>query len=262
MMKDIIVIIPVHVFNDDVVKLLPDAIKSVPENLEVRISCPTGLGKELSSIVKDFNNVVIYESKDTNDTSFCALVNQAVGDSKYFSIVEFDDECTPIWYDNFRSYADTYPDVSVFMYLEDIVDYKEQKYIGFGNEAPWASSFSNEIGEIDNDCLQEFFDFYLTGSIFKTDDWKAVGGLKTNLPIVFWYEFLLRVTNKQKRVMVIPKVGYVHYLGREGSITETYRNTISDKESEYWFKVAKKESFHITQRDVKPYTEDGEDDGE
>ena len=258
-MKDLIVIIPLHIFDDDVKPLLTDAINSVPNDLEVRLSCAKGLGKELAEFAKPFKNAVIYEAKD-NDSSFCKLVNQAVGDSKYFSIVEYDDECTPIWYDNFKRYADTYTDVSVFMYLEDIVDYNEKKYIGFGNEAPWASSFSNEIGEIDNDCLQDFFDFYMTGSIFKTEDWVSVGGLKTNLPIVFWYEFLLRMTNKQKRVMVIPKVGYVHYLGRKGSLIETYRDTITEEESEYWFKVAKKESFHTTQRDVKPYSKEKEED--
>ena len=256
METDIIVIIPVHVIDEDVKTLLPDAIKSVPESIQIRISCANGIAAELAKMTKSYKNVVIYESKEEGKNSFTELVNQAVGGSKYFSILEFDDEYTPIWYDNFKTYADAYPDVDTFLYLEDIVDYNEKKYIGFGNEAPLASSFSNVLGEIDNDCLQEFFDFYMTGSVFKTSAFEEVGKLKNNLPLVFWYEFLLRLTNKQHRVMVIPKVGYVHYLGRKDSLTESYRETITEKESEYLFDVAKKESQYKKQRDIKPFKKD------
>ena len=251
-----IVIIPVHVFNDDVKTLLPDAVKSVPEHIQVRISCANGIGSKLAKITKDFKNVVIYEAKEKDKSTFPELVNQAVGGSKYFSILEFDDEYTPIWYDNFKTYAETYTDVSLFLYLEDIVDYNEKKYIGFGNEAPLASSFASELGEIDNECLQDFFDFYLTGSVFKTEVFEEIGKLKTNLPLVFWYEFLLRLTNKQNRVMVIPKVGYVHYLGRKDSLSEIYGQSMTEEESKYLFDIAKKESFHKTQREIKPYTKE------
>lgn len=256
METDMIVIIPVHLIDDDVKALLPDAIKSVPEGIQIRISCANGIAGELAKMTKEYKNIVIYEAKEKDKASFPELVNQAIGGSKYFSILEFDDEYTPIWYDNFKTYADTYPDVSLFLYLEDIVDFNEKKYIGFGNEAPLASSFSNELGEIDNECLQDFFDFYLTGSVFKTEDFESVGKLKTNLPLVFWYEFLLRLTDKQNRVMVIPKVGYVHYLGRKNSLTETYGETITEEESRYLFDVAKKESFHKKQREIKPFTEE------
>ena len=117
-------------------------------------------------------------------------------------------------------------------------------YIGFGNEAPWASSFSNEIGFIDNECLQNYFDFYMTGSIFNTDDWKEVGGLKPMIKITFWYEWLLRMTNKGKKIYVIPKVGYNHKLGRNGSIVDTYRKTVGEDESNFFFELAKREYFY------------------
>ena len=256
----LIVIIPVHEVNEDVKNLLPNAIKSVPEDISIRISCPNGVGKEVSPIVSKFKNVVIYEGDDANKKSFPELVNQAIGQSQYFSVLEFDDVYTPIWLENFKTYVDFYSDVSIFMYLEDLYDYQTKNYIGFGNEAPLASSFSNELGEIDNDCLQDFFDFYMTGSIFKTDDFVEIGKLKTNIPIVFWYEFMLRATNKNKRLMVIPKVGYVHYLDRKGSLLDEYRNKYTEKESEYWFNIAKKESFYNIQRDVKPYDSETEED--
>ena len=137
------------------------------------------------------------------------------------------------------------PNISVFMPLEDITDFNNGKYIGFGNEAAWASSFSNEIGYVDNECLQNYFDFYVTGSIFNKADWNEVGGLKPLIKISFWYEWLLRLTNKSKKVYVIPKVGYNHSLGRSGSLVETYKSTVSKEESEWWFDLAKREyMFH------------------
>jgi hypothetical protein len=129
------------------------------------------------------------------------------------------------------------------MYLEDITDFNDGKYIGFGNAEVYASSFSNEIGYLDNDCLQNYFDFYLTGSIFNTADWKEVGGLKPSIKITFWYEWLLRATNKGKKVFVIPKVGYNHSLGRKGSLVEVYKETVDPVESQWWFDLAKRESL-------------------
>ena len=135
------------------------------------------------------------------------------------------------------------PSTSVFMFLEDITDFNNGKYIGFGNEAAWASSFSNEIGYIDNDCLQNYFDFYLTGSIFNIADWREVGGLKPSIKITFWYEWLLRATNKGKTVFVIPKVGYNHHLARKGSLVEYYKENIGNEEAQWWFDLAKRESL-------------------
>ena len=180
-----------------------------------------------------------------NDASdFQTLVNNAVNDDyKWFSILEYDDEYTPIWFQNVRKYIEFKPSTSIFLPLEDLVDFNKKEYVGFGNEAPWASSFSNDLGYIDLDCLQNFFEFYLTGSVFNTSDWKEVGGLKPNVDLYFWYELLLRWTNKGKTVFVIPKVGYVHYLGRKDSMLETYRKTISEEEAKRLLNVAKKEYF-------------------
>ena len=192
------------------------------------------------------------------------MVNAAVDNinEKWFSILEFDDTYTPIWFDNVKKYIEYKPDTSVFMPLEDITDFNNGKYIGFGNEAPWASSFSNEIGVIDNDCLQNYFDFYMTGSIFNTDDWKEVGGLKPMIKISFWYEWLLRATNKGKKVYVIPKVGYNHTLGRENSLTNIYRNEISQDETNWWFELAKRDYFFTKQKDETYYKYEKEDNKE
>lgn len=242
-MSNIVVIIPMNEFGKENIELLNKAVESVPSELNVLLSVPSGTdGKKLKGI-SDRLGVV----SESEGSSFAELVNAAANtiEEKWFSILEFDDTYTPIWYDNAKKYIEFMPSTSVFMYLEDITDFNDGKYIGFGNEAAWASAFSNEIGFIDNDCLQNYFDFYMTGSIFNTADWKEVGGLKPSIKITFWYEWLLRATNKNKAVYVIPKVGYNHKLGRKGSLIETYKSTIGQEETQWWFDLAKRECmFH------------------
>lgn len=245
-MKELVVIIPMNEFGKENIELLNKAVESVPSELNVLLSVPNGTdGKKLKGI-SDRLGVV----SESEGSSFAELVNAAINtiEEKWFSILEFDDTYTPIWYDNAKKYIEFMPSTSVFMYLEDITDFNDGKYIGFGNEAAWASAFSNEIGFIDNDCLQNYFDFYMTGSIFNTADWKEVGGLKPSIKITFWYEWLLRATNKNKTVYVIPKVGYNHKLGRKGSLIETYKSTISQEETQWWFDLAKREMYYKEDR--------------
>lgn len=239
-MKELVVIIPMNELGKNNIELLKKAVDSVPNDIKVLLSVPKSIKKKLND-VSDRIKVV----SETEGSSFAELVNAAVDtiEEKWFSILEFDDTYTPIWYDNAKKYIEFMPDASVFMFLEDITDFNDDKYIGFGNEAAWASAFSNEIGFLDNDCLQNYFDFYLTGSIFNTADWKEVGGLKPSIKITFWYEWLLRATNKSKTVYVIPKVGYNHKLGRKGSLVEIYKETVDQDETQWWFDLAKREYF-------------------
>ena len=258
-MKDLVVIIPMHEFGKENIDLLNKAVNSVPEGIKVVLSCKKGVdGRKLKGVNE--NVTVLAESEGD---SFAELVNTAVNniEEKWFSILEFDDTYTPIWIDNAKKYIEFMPDVSVFMTLEDITDFNNGKYIGFGNEAAWASSFSNEIGFIDNDCLQNYFDFYLTGSIFNTADWKEVGGLKSSIKITFWYEWLLRATRANKKIFVMPKVCYNHSLGRKDSLTEVYKETVNNEETQWWFDLAKREYFYKEDRkkEYKPQTDEEEE---
>ena len=240
-MNDIVVIIPMHKFGKENVELLNKAVESVPNDIRIIVSAPNSVGAKDLKGTSDRIQLV----QETDGTSFAELVNAAANtvEEKWFSILEFDDTYTPIWFDNFKKYVEYNPSVSVFMPLEDITDFNDGRYLGYGNEAVWASSFSNEIGYIDNDSLQNYFDFYMTGSIFNTADWKELGGLKPQIELTFWYEWLLRATNKSKKVFVIPKVGYNHKLGRKDSLVETYKKTIDQEKTNFLFDLAKKEYF-------------------
>ena len=255
-MKEIVVIIPMHEFGKENIELAKKAIESVPEGVTVCLSVPKGTSE---AKIKNIPSSVPRIISEGDGTTFADLVNSAVNaiadkEYKWFSILEFDDTYTPIWLPNVKKYVEFMPDTSVFMTLEDITDFNNGKYIGFGNEAAWASSFSNEIGYIDHDCLRNYFDFYLTGSVFNIKDWQEVGGLKPSIKVTFWYEWLLRLTNKGKKVFVIPKVGYNHTLDRKGSLVNIYKETVSGEESQWWFDLAKREMYFKEDRN-KTYEE-------
>jgi hypothetical protein len=262
-MKELGIIIPMHEFGKENIELLNKAIDSIPENTPICLSVPNGT---TAAKVKGVSNRVLsIQECETSGSTFAELVETGVNvfnknfpDVKWFSILEFDDTYTSIWLDNAKKYIEFMPDVSVFMFMEDITDFNDGKYIGFGNAEAWASSFSNEIGYIDNDCLQNYFDFYLTGSIFNIKDWLEVGGLKPSIKITFWYEWMLRATSKGKKIFVIPKVGYNHSLGRKNSLVEKYKAEISKEESQWWFDLAKREAFFKEDRkkEYKPEEEE------
>lgn len=249
--KDLVVIIPMNRLGSENLELLKKAVESVPNELKIIISCPKAMASADALNLGD-NVEYVYES---DGDSFVELVNAAVNviDAKWFSILEFDDTYTKIWYDNVKKYIEFMPSTSVFMFLEDITDFNNGSYIGFGNQEAWASSFSNDIGYLDNDCLQNYFDFYLTGSIFNLSDWKEIGGMKPHIKLTFWYEWLLRATHNGKKVYVIPKVGYNHTLGRKDSLVEQYKKEISEEETQFLFDLAKREYFYRDERDLEKY---------
>ena len=94
----------------------------------------------------------------------------------------------------------------------------------------------------------------MTGSIFNKSDWTEIGGLKENIKLTFWYEFLLRMTYNNKKVYVIPRVMYNHNLNRNGSLIKEYGATMSEKESNFYINVAKTDYFFRKERDASKYT--------
>ena len=251
MNKNILVIVPVHEYNEQVGEMLLKAIHSVPSEYDVVISTT----KDISEQINNIDRNVKFVFGETTNTDFCTLVNNAV-DSEYewFSILEFDDTFNSIWFNNVEKYIDYKSDVSVFLPLTELVDYSNGEFLGYGNEAPWASSFSEEIGYIDNECIQQYFDFYMTGGVFNTKDFNEVGGLKPSIKLTFWYEFLLRMTNNSKKVYVIPKLGYNHYLNRETSLYDIYQKSIGENEGAFWLEVAKQDYFYKSERSKDKYT--------
>lgn len=249
MTKKINIIIPIHEYDNAIESLLERAVRSIPNGYPITLSLSKKVHDDNFKAIESFASRVIptetelnYVFANDDKSDFCTLVNNSVSkDYEWFSILEFDDEYTNIWFNHVEEEMEYKHDVSIFLPLTELIDFNKHVFISYGNEAPWASSFSNEIGYIDNDCLQSFFDFYLTGCVFNTKDWLNCGGLKPSIKVTFWYEFLLRLTSKDKKAYVIPKLGYRHFVNRENSLYSIYRKTITNEESKWWYDLAKEE---------------------
>lgn len=244
-MKDIAVIIPVHeLSNESERELLVRAITNVNE-------CQKHYADKLSTYVvvpKEKNFDLPNECSECKilyndgEIDFCSQVNFGAKNVKedYFSILEFDDEYNEKWFNMAKNYFYTHEDVSLFLPINVQIISKENSR-QFGNETPWAMSFSKELGYVDFKCLANYYGFNITGGIFNRKDFIGIGGLKPQVQVAFNYEFLLRLTNKKLKVFVVPKEGYHHVIDRDNSLTDICGKKFTQGEVDEWFAKAQKE---------------------
>jgi hypothetical protein len=257
-MKDLTVIIPIVELDNDIKKdLLARAIESVDNSNVLVVGNKEAINglSNYEALSKFTYGTLVNNTKNCTYAAQVMLALKSVK-SKYFTVLEYDDMFSDIWFKNAETYIEQdSDDTFAFFPLTEIVDFKTGESFGYANEAVWASSFSEEIGCYDLQSFEDYFNFNASGAIFKTDDFISLGGLKTSLKLVTWYEFILRALYKGKRLFVIPKVGYFHVVNREDSITTRYTTEMSVKESEWWIDLAKKEYFFPQDRN-KTYTEE------
>jgi hypothetical protein len=246
--KQVAVLVPIHEYNNEMEELLIRAIKSVPSDYTVYVAHSDKVESDDLDVITKVHADIRLLGVDTKKkgASFSVLVNKAFSvlleqGVEWCYLLEFDDEFNTLWFDEVNKEREDKPDVGIFIPLTEIIDFNENRFLSYGNEAPWASSFSNQIGYIDNESLQQFFDFYMTGSVFNLRDWNYAGGLKESIKLSFWYEFLLRFTHNGKKAYVIPKLGYKHYVNRPNSLHMVTNNDMSQEEKQWWYELALEE---------------------
>jgi len=255
-MKDLTIIIPLKSYNENVTKLLNRAIESCGDNKIILV------GKDVYEFSND-KGKDIQVINMSQENSYQHNVNIAIDsvETKYFSVLEYDDIYSKKWFDNVEKEIeyDT-NDTSAFLPLTMVAEYDEDenntsRLLGYSNEAFWSSSFSEEIGCVDAESLENYLGFNVSGAVFKTNDFVSLGKLKESMKLVFWYEYLLRAIHEGKRIYVIPKIGYYHFVGRKDSMTYEYQETMTEKEADWWVELAKKEFYFKKDRN-KVYTEE------
>lgn len=250
--SNITVILPVHELNEITEVTLSNAIKSVTDQIvkpNLLIVSSSVAYKKVSEIAKDIEDCVVVENK--GETDFASQIEFGVSNitTKWFSILEYDDEYSNIWFKNVVKYQEAYPEVEIFLPI--IVDVNDKsEFIGFTNEAVWANSFSDKLGVLDNSALLTYQNFNTDGMVISKEIYEANGGFKKNIKLTFIYEFLLRMTFKDVNTMVIPKFGYKHINQREGSLFLSYKAEMDPTEANWWLAQAKKEYYFEKDRAV------------
>jgi len=198
-------------------------------------------------------NVKLIEYKE--EPNYQSQVNLGIENvsSEWVSFFEFDDEYSSIWFNNVKKYSSLYSDVEAFLPIVVDVDSKDV-FAGFTNEATFAANFSQEMGILTNDTLQEYQNFQTAGSVFKKSIIEDFGGFKPSVKLTFIYEFLLRLTYNSVSIMTIPRLGYKHVNLREGSIFWNYKfggDKMIEDEVKFWIQTAKREYFFTDDRSIK-----------
>lgn len=254
-MEKISVIIPLPVFaKKEDVELFEKAYNSVKKQAEKVIVVGPKESIEAAEGVKHTASKWVSIVND-GDTSYPSQVMLGVDSVKteYFSVVEFDDEMTENWFKNVDEYKND--ECSGYLPLTEAMDYGSGDIIAYSNEAFWATSFCEELGFLDLESLQDYLNFNMSGAVLRKSDFLQVGGLKKSMKLVFWYEFLMRALYKQKKFYVVPKIGYIHKVNRDGCLTNVYKSEMSENEVEWWLELAKKEYFFPQDRN-KTYEEE------
>jgi hypothetical protein len=263
------IIIPIHEFNDTVKTYLSLALTSVNKqkdvsNLNVLLVYPEKIHEDVTLYIiveKTKYDFEIVLASNPGNFDFQSQINFGVETiahknfvfkSEYFSILEFDDEFSEIYFRNVEQYIEAYPQIDSFLPITIQVD-KFGKALSLLNDAAWSRDFIGDDGEqgfLSMDSLKKHTMFALTGGVFKTNSFRQIGGLKKNLQLTFGYEFLLRMLNSDQKIMVISRVGYKHVVDREDCLFLKYTNTMSFKERKFWFDIANKEYYFNQDREI------------
>jgi len=207
----------------------------------------------------DFGTLNVTKLLWDKNPNYAEQINFGVKNAKgkWISLFEFDDEYSSIWFKNVEKYITAYPDIQMF--LPVVVETDEKGlFAGFTNEATFAANFSQEMGILTNETLQDYQNFQTAGSVIKKEVIEDFGGFKPSIKLTFVYEFLLRLSYNSVAIMTIPKLGYKHTNMREGSIFYNYKfgeDKMIDDEVKFWIQTAKKEFFFVDDRTIKYQSE-------
>jgi glycosyltransferase involved in cell wall biosynthesis len=255
--SNISVILPVHELTEETNPMFLNAIKSVeqqtvkPDELVIVIPKGSDIAKYIKTV--DFGEIkgIVSVVENDGETDFASQVNYGVSKAKseWVSFLELDDEYSSIWFKNVLEYTKAHTNVELFMPLVVDVDSKGS-FVGFTNEAVWATGFSDELGVLDLNALLMYQNFNIDGIVIKKSIFESYGGFKPSIKLTFIYEFLLRMTFKDVKVMTIPRFGYKHVNQRPGSLFDSYKNTIDPAEARWWLSQAKKEYYFDKDRKI------------
>jgi GT2 family glycosyltransferase len=255
--NNISVILPIHELKEEYKILFTNAVESVktqttrPDELVVVVP----KGSEVAAYVKAFDfgdyKASVTIAENDGETDFASQINfgVSIAKSEWFSVLEFDDEYANIWFKNVVTYRNAHTNVDIFMPIIVDVDNTNQ-FIGLTNEAVWANSFSDELGVLDNNALLAYQNFNTDGMVMRKSVYLEHGGFKSSIKLTFLYEFLLRMTFKDVKTMIIPKFGYKHTNQRVDSLFANYKETISPLEARWWLATAKKEYYFQKDRKI------------
>jgi hypothetical protein len=260
-MNNVTVILPLHEFGEGMKKYLEIAIDSVVKQVDANpllLIVYTHRAEEgglLTFLAEKNYGESVTAIKNEGKSDFCGQINFGVKNTttKYFSILEFDDEFSTTYFRNVEKHITNLPDVGLFLPITIDVDDKTSTPLQLVNQNIWSNGYVGEngtLGYLNVRSLNEFSFYTLGGSIFNKQEYLSVGGLKSNIILAFTFEFILRFLNNGNKIFTIAKYGYKHTINRDGSLFMGYGATSTTDDRRFWFETAKKESHFFNDREI------------
>lgn len=217
---------------------------------DVLIVCGKDIGSESTLLFDDISKNSDLNIKFIINPSETPTISNQINlgvdniETDYFTYLEFDDEFTPIYFNNVNNYLTQHDDISVLLPLSVDRD-TEGRVLKYNNEISFSRELTETVGELSHSGLLKVPYFNLSGAVFKKSDFIDIGKLKNNIKYTFFYEYLLRATDQCQKLVVIPKIGYIHTVKREGSYDElvSIDPTLTQEELGWWYETAKKEFY-------------------
>jgi hypothetical protein len=197
-------------------------------------------------------------SKVYNDVFNLALENGY----EAFSIVEVEDTIGVSWYNIANVFFQENEDVGFFLPM--IKSFKNGNLTGLMNEACWAEGISEEAGKFDMNLLLKFNCANPLGALYRVSDLEEYSEendgrfypMKESVKISHYYEFFLRMTYNDVKMMTVPRVGYEFRVNdveefnhssskvpNNISILPAEKGGVDAQETAFWVELAKKEYF-------------------
>lgn len=253
------VLIPVHKYNDDVKALLDKALKSVENQTlspkATAVVCP----QEIADVIKENHNVDVIVNG--GDTDFCSQINvgaEAI-ETDYFTILEFDDEFTRNAILHVEKYCKSrnFSNSNIILPLVSLI--KDGRELMIANGAAWAQEFTSKLGYLDLKSVSENDIFIISGATINKATYQEIGGLKSNIKLLFTKEFLMRAIHMNSVVSILPKISMLHTIGREDSLFENYKSEgLGSDEIAYIEKAIKKGEYKNKVSNFTPYSSNTE----
>ena len=208
-------------------------------------------------------NYVIEQIEATNFADVFNTVFQAAAENgyKFMSITEPEDVYSLKWFELAEEWHKENPEVSVFAPLVKYMQFGA--FQGFMNESCWADGMAEEVGKYDNNLFLKFnLALHPLGCVFvmdnllnESDAYEKRDGkfypMKRSIKLFNQYEFFLRSTYNDKKIMNIPRIGYElrvinlsEYDHRSSKMPNTLlsipqdRGGMTAKEAQFWVKYA------------------------
>jgi hypothetical protein len=261
-MENVSYIIPLHIFDKTVKELFTEAVKSIAANEytegdRILLVGPKAVIDKAETVCTENAPKYHIQKVENKESDFFKQINVATLAcvTPYFTILEYDDTFYPYWNTQMQAYAAKSPFLISLNLLK-----KDGKPFSLANEIALSTTFAGDygIGVLDTESLKDYVEFNLTGGLFKTEDFLSIGGVKTSLKLMSWYEFMLRAAYQNKPLFVVPKITYNHTINREGSYMETIGKNIDENEAEWLITTARQEYFFKEDRNKTYQQEKGE----